>query len=258
MLIATFNVNSVRIRQEILLDWMAQHQPDVLALQETKVEDSAFPREAFEEAGYHVTIHGQKSYNGVAFLSRTPPQDVRMGMRTPTWPTDCRILAATFGGVRVVNTYVPNGTKVGTEKFDYKLQWLEQFGVELQEEKQKHGEVIWLGDINVAPKPEDVFDSARVMGGICHHPAEFERLAKIVETCELTDLFRSLHPEPGQFSFWEFFLPKAFERNLGWRIDHIYATPGLVPHLVECQIDREPRKRERPSDHTVVMAELSV
>ena len=255
MKIATFNANSIRVRLEIVLEWLAEHDPDVLALQETKCEDAVFPVAPFEEAGYHVVLHGQKTYNGVALISKIPPTEVRYGLGDPTWPDDKRILAATYDGVRVLNTYVPNGTKVGSEKFQYKLDWLDRMRDEIAGEMRGR-DFIWLGDINVAPTSDDVFDSSRMLGGVCHHPEEMARLAKIIEL-GLTDCFRKFTKGPGHYSYWEFFVRSAFEKNLGWRIDHIYASPSLAERCQRCEIDKKPRSLERPSDHTFVFAEFA-
>lgn len=256
MKLATFNANSVRLRLPAILEWMAKTGADVLAIQETKVEDALFPRADLEAAGYHVAIHGQKMRHGVALVSRLPIEDVSTGFGDPNWPEDCRIIAARVGGYAVVNTYVPNGTEVGSEKFEYKLRWMERFRKYLDERYSPGDPVVWLGDINVAPKPEDVYDSKRLLGKVGHHPAEFEALERIVDF-GLVDLFRKHNQEPKQYTFWEFYIPKSFERNLGWRIDHIYAPEKLASRSVSCVIDREPRGKERPSDHTFVMAECS-
>jgi exodeoxyribonuclease-3 len=256
MKIATYNANSIRVRLPSILEWLAEHKPDLLAIQETKVEDDKFPEEEFLAAGWQACFHGQKSYNGVAILTRGPLSDVRFGFEDPLFPDDRRIIRAKYEGIEFINTYVPNGTKVGTEKFDYKLRWLDRFRQMLQTQYAPGTPLIWLGDINIAPKPEDVFDSAKKLGGVGHHPKEFEALSAIVDT-GLIDLFRKFHQGSGHYTYWEFFIPKAFERNLGWRIDHIYATPDLADRCTNCWIDREPRGWERPSDHTYVIAELS-
>lgn len=256
MRIATFNANSIRLRLEVILEWMAEHEADVMAIQETKVDDNNFPREAIEDCGYHVVFHGQKTHYGVATISRMAPNDVRVGMDDPTWPDDKRIVAATYDGIRVINTYVPNGTKVGSEKFDYKLRWLERFMERLRVEVKSHPKSVWLGDINIAPKPEDVHDSKRLWGSVGHHPEEIKRLSAIVTDLGLVDCFRKFNQGEGQFTFWEMFRPQIFERNLGWRIDHIYATPALSELCLACEIDRGPRSGVRPSDHTVVYADF--
>lgn len=257
MRIATFNANSIRARLEIVLEWLAEHEPDVLAIQEIKCENDKFPLETFEEAGWQTAIHGQKSYNGVALVSRQPIRNVRMGFGDPTWPDDCRIITGEIGGVTIVNTYVPNGTAVGTDKFDYKLRWLPRFGQLIAERFSVSDPVVWLGDINIAPSADDVFDPARHKGKVGFHPAEIEELEKLIDW-GWHDLFRKFTAGAGHYTFWEFVIPKAFERNLGWRIDHIYAPEALAARCTSCTIDREPRAMDRPSDHTFVLAEFDL
>lgn len=257
MRIATFNANSVRKRLDAILEWIGEYKPDVLAIQETKVEDAAFPRDSFEEAGLHVAFHGMKSYNGVALVSRQPIESPFMGFGDPLWPDDCRILSAEVNGLKIINTYVPNGTKVGSEKFDYKIKWLDRFAQYLAARYRADQPVVWLGDINIAPTPLDVFDSPRHLGNVGHHPAEFEGLKRIVDF-GLVDVYRQHHQGQGEYTFWEFVIPRAVERDLGWRIDHIYATVPLAAACVDCQVDKEPRLREGPSDHTFVYADFDV
>lgn len=256
MRIATFNANSIRARLEIVLDWLEANQPDVLAIQETKVVDSDFPAKSFEDAGYHVAFHGQKSYNGVALASKTPLEDVRFGFEDPLWWDDCRILAARVNGIAIIDTYVPNGTQVGSDKFEYKLRWLERFGKMLAERFSPSDPVVWLGDINIAPTDDDVFDPVKMKGSVCFHPEEKQRLAQIVDW-GLTDTFRMFTQGPGHYTYWEFFIQQAFAKNLGWRIDHIYATAPLAKKCKSCVIDKGPRGLEKPSDHTFVMAEFA-
>lgn len=257
MTIATFNVNGIRARLDIVLDWLAENEPDVLALQEIKCENESFPSEPFEDAGWQVALHGQKSYNGVALVSRQPILNVSTGFGDPLWPEDCRIIQGDVGGVTILNTYVPNGNKVGSEKFDYKLNWLERFRRLVQERFGKDQPVVWLGDINIAPTPDDVFEPDKHKGGVGFHPEEHNRLAKLVDW-GWQDAFRKFTQGPGHYTFWEFVIPKCFERNLGWRIDHIYASPGLIANCSGCTIDRSLRELERPSDHTPVIAEFSL
>lgn len=240
----------------LILDWLAVNEPDVLAIQETKVEDDKFPLSDFEELGYHAAIHGQKSWNGVATLSRHAIQNVRQGFGDELFPTDCRILTCEVAGVKIVNTYVPNGTAVGTDKWDYKLRWLDRFALWLRQNFRPDEPFVWLGDINIAPEPDDVYNSKRFYGGVGHHPDEFSRLDKIIEF-GLTDLFRKFHQEAGYYTYFDFVIPKAPERNLGWRIDHIYATAPMVERCTACTIDKEARMEEKPSDHTFVVADFT-
>jgi len=237
------------------LEWLAVNEPDVLAIQETKVEDDKFPVADFEDLGYHVALHGQKAWNGVATISKSPPSNIRKGFLDELFPLDARILTCTIDGIEIVNTYVPNGNTVGSEKFEYKLRWMNRFRKFLDENFEPTKSLLWLGDINVAPDARDVYDSAKFYGGVGHHPEEILLLAKILEF-GLIDVFRKFHDEPGHYTFWDFTLPNGLKRNFGWRIDHIYATIGLAARCVSSRIDVEARGFERPSDHTFVLAEF--
>lgn len=256
MTIATYNANSVRARLDIVLDWLAEHRPDVLALQETKVEDSKFPAEDFHEAGYNVVFHGMKSYNGVAILSLDPAVDVVTGFGDPEFQTDARVIEAKVNGVRLINTYVPNGNTVGSDKFAYKLKWLDRLS-EYCKTLDPSTPTVWLGDINIAPTKDDVYDSPRKLGHIGHHPDEFAALDRIL-AWGWVDVFRKFTQGPGHYTFWDFLIPNGVDRNLGWRIDHIYADPKFAERCTKCEIDRGPRLREKPSDHTVVWADFAV
>jgi exodeoxyribonuclease-3 len=257
MKVATFNAASVRARQPQILEWLAENEPDVLAIQETKVEDEKFPGSDFEDLGYHLSLHGQKSWNGVALLSRSLPTDVGRGFDDALFPNDARLVTAEIDGVRFINTYVPNGSSVGSDKFIYKLRWLERFGQFLRERYSPTQPLIWMGDVNIAPTPLDVYNSPRFFGGVGHHPEEFARLEKIVGF-GLVDVFRKFHPERGHYTFWDYTLPNGFERNLGWRIDHIYATAPLAEACISCDVDLEARRQLKPSDHTFVTATFDI
>jgi len=255
--IATFNVNSIRQRMPIVLDWLAEHEPDILAIQETKVEDGKFPREELEAEGWHVEIHGQKSLNGVAIISREAPETVRIGFEDPVFPDDARIIIGQYGPLSVINTYVPNGTQVGSDKFDYKLRWLARFRQMILERYRPTDLVVWLGDINIAPTRDDVYDSSRFYGKVGHHPDEFRGLDAI-RAWGWEDCFRKFTQGPGHYTYWDYYIIPAFERNQGWRIDHIYASPALAALCSACEVDRFPRGREKPSDHTPVWAEFDI
>lgn len=257
MKVATYNAASVRARLPLIVEWLAEHEPDVLAIQETKVEDDKFPRAEFEDLGYEIALNGQKAWNGVATLSRRPIQNVRVGFMDELMPNDARILTVEIDGIQIINTYVPNGNTVGSDKFEYKLSWLERFRRYLLENFRPEEPLIWLGDINIAPKPEDVYDSKRFFGGVGHHPEEFRRLDAILEF-GLTDLFRAWNQGPGHYTFWDFTNIRAVERNQGWRIDHIYATPPLAGLCNRCEIDRGARSLPKPSDHTFVVANFDL
>jgi len=255
MKVATFNCNSVRQRLPIILDWLAEYEPDVLALQETKVEDAKFPLAEFEDAGWSVAMHGQKSFNGVAFVSRAPLMDVSIGFADPLFPDDARIISGVLDGIRLINTYVPNGTSVGSDKFQYKLRWMERFRQMLDERYRPDQPLLWMGDINIARTPDDVYNSRRFYGGVGHHPEEWSRLDQILDW-GLTDLFRLFNQGPGHYTYWDFIIVTAAKNNLGWRIDSIFGTEPMRSRCRSCVIDREPRFREKPSDHTFVVAEF--
>jgi exodeoxyribonuclease-3 len=253
MKIATYNAASVRARLPRLTEWLAENQPDLIAVQETKVENDKFPRAEFEEMGYHLALHGQKAWNGVAFLSKEPMTDVVTGFPDGELSEDARIIAGTFQGIRIINTYVPNGNTVGSEKWAYKMAWLEKFADYIGSIPQGTP-LIWMGDINIAPQPHDVYDSPKLLGGVCHHRDEFARLSSVL-SYGLIDLFRLNEFGGGHYSYWEFTIPGAVDRGIGWRIDHIYATEDLAESCHRCFIDVPPRKLEKPSDHTFVVAE---
>ena len=257
MKIATFNANSVRQRLPILQEWLSEHEPDVLAIQETKVEDGKFPASDFEDVGYQVVFHGQKGTNGVAIATLKPLRNVQTGFGDPIFPEDARIITGELDGITIINTYVPNGTAVGTDKFEYKLRWLERFRQMLDQRFSKDAPFIWLGDINIAPKPEDVYNPKRFYGGVGHHPLEFERLDRIVDW-GLTDCFRKFTQGPGHYTYWDYVIITSVEKNFGWRIDHIYASPPLARVCSSCEIDRVPRSLPKPSDHTPVFAIFDV
>lgn len=257
MVVATFNVNSVRARLPALTDWLGSADPDVVVLQETKVEDEKFPLAELEACGYNVEIHGQPRYNGVAVMSKLPIDEFDVGFPDEDMPEDCRLMRATIGDLQLINTYVPNGNSVGSEKWEYKMKWLESFRAYVKDSCDMGSQLVWLGDINIAPASDDVFEPESKLGDVGHHPDEFSRLAKIVEL-GWTDCFRKFTKGPGHHTFWDFRIPNSFKRDLGWRIDHIYASPSLVGRCVKCWVDKAPRGGERPSDHTPVLAEFSL
>jgi len=254
VVIASFNVASVRARMPRLLEWLHGAQPDLVALQETKVEDDKFPHEEINAVGYQAEIHGQKGQNGVAFLTKAPMTDVVKGF-LPGWPSDCRVIRGSLGGYTFVNTYVPNGTAVGIDKWDYKMRWLDAFPDYLSSFATPSDPLVWLGDINVAPTEIDVHDHKRLLGSVGHHLDEFSRLDRIV-AWGFTECFRIKNPEPGHFTFWDFRVPKAYERKLGWRIDHIYVTEPVLSRTHDCWVDGHLRIQDRPSDHAPVLLRL--
>ena len=239
----------------VLKEWLALRKPEIVGLQETKVEDAKFPLEELQEAGYHIAFHGQQKYNGVAILTTEPHEVVQVGFNSIEMPTDCRLIAVNVNGLTVVNTYVPNGSAVGSDKYHYKLEWLRRFKPMLAGFLEKNENTVWMGDINVAPQDIDVYEPDKHRGEVCFSDREKEGLAEIV-SLGLLDCFRQLNSEGGNYTYWEYFIPNAFNRNLGWRIDHIYAPPKLANLCKSCIIDREPRTWEKPSDHTPVIAEF--
>lgn len=257
MKIATFNVNSIRSRIEPVRRWLADHRPDVLALQETKVPDDAFPVDAFSDTGYHLLFRGQKKYNGVALLSRIEPTHVCDRLPGDTGD-DARFLQADYGPVTVVNTYIPQGRDMKSEMFQYKLQWFNWLGKLFADRITPTSKLIWLGDLNVAREDIDVHDPEGLWGSVCFCK-EVQDAFEDVMSLGLTDVFRRHHPDTsGLYTFWDYRVPNGFARNLGWRIDYITATDALAERCVRCEIDTTPRTAEKPSDHTVLWAEFDI
>lgn len=254
---ATFNVNGVRARLDQLVEWVADQQPDVLCLQETKCPDEAFPREPFETMGYHCVVKGEKSFNGVAVLTRDGPASVVMESGDPLLDKEARFLALSLRGVWVINSYVPQGRSPDDPAFEYKLNFLDQAGRWIRERFSPYDPVLWTGDINVAPDPIDVFDPKRLEGDVGFHPLERAKLRELMNW-GLVDLFRRLHPEEKQFTFWDYRLPKSVERNLGWRLDHMLVTEPMAAACVECLVDTAMRARPKPSDHAPLVARFDL
>jgi exodeoxyribonuclease-3 len=255
MKIASWNVNSLNVRLPHLLRWLDEAKPDVVALQETKLEDARFPEMPLLELGYRSAFSGQKTYNGVALLSRHPIADVQVGI--PGFEDDQkRAIAATIGGVRVVNLYVVNGKTVGCDKYDYKLRWIEAVHGWLSDEVKKHERLVVLGDFNIAPEDRDVHDPARWNeDSILTSTAERAALRRLL-ALGLHDSFRLHNEDGGQFSWWDY-RAAGFRRNLGLRIDLALVSEGLKGRTAGAHIDREPRLWDRPSDHAPVFVELA-
>lgn len=257
MIVASFNANSIRARLQIVLNWLRDVEPDVLCLQETKVEDGDFPAEEIRGAGYHVAFHGQKSYNGVAILSKQAPTDVQTGFSSGVHADQARLISARVGTLTVVNAYVPQGAEVGSERFAYKLAWLGDLRGEIEARWLGDELLLWMGDLNIAPDDRDVFDPDKYRGAVGFHPDEHRALADIM-ALGFADVFRKHVPDAGQFTFWDYRLPGSVKRNLGWRIDHIMATEPLAGLSRRAWIDKTPRELPKPSDHTPVCAELEL
>jgi exodeoxyribonuclease-3 len=252
--IATWNVNSLRVRLPHVLDWLASAKPDVLALQETKLIDDDFPIAALREAGYEVVFSGQKTYNGVAILSREPGQEIVRDFADMVDPQR-RILGITIGDTRIFNLYIPNGESLISDKYRYKLGWLEKLAAHLSVESQKYANIIVLGDFNIAPEDRDVHDPIEWQGKVLFSEPERSAYQKLLGL-GFQDCFR-LHDQPDKaFSWWDYRM-NAFKRNRGLRIDIILATEPLALKCVQCHIDPVPRGWERPSDHTPVVAEFA-
>ena len=276
MQIASWNVNSIRTRLGHVTDWLQQNPVDVLCLQETKVVDADFPKGPFEELDYHVYVYGQKAYNGVALFSKEPLENVRMGFGA-VLDTDTvgdlddqkRVISGVLDGVRILNLYVPNGSSIGSEKYDYKLRWLallKQYLIKTLEETTK---LNVCGDFNIALENKDIYTDEKRDKHIMSSPKERETLRDVLAvgrspkeregltdalTVGLADAFRKFTDEGGHFSWWDY-RAASFRRNMGWRIDHHYLSPELYEQAKRCWIDVEPRKLEKPSDHAPVIVE---
>lgn len=255
MKIATWNVNSLRVRLPQVLQWLDSGQPDLLALQETKCTDDQFPATEFLAAGYQSVYSGQKTYNGVAVLSRAPVTDIVTdipGLEDP----QRRVLAVSCGDVRLIDLYVPNGESLESDKYQYKLDWLNKLDTWLKTELQQHAKLVVVGDFNIAPTDADVHDPQAWKGSVqCSEPerAAFRHLLDL----GLCDSFRRFDQPEKCFSWWDYRM-NAFRRNLGLRIDHILASKALCEACTACRIDKVPRSWERPSDHTPVIAEFAL
>jgi exodeoxyribonuclease III len=253
--LATWNVNSLKVRLPHLLDWLASERPDAVCLQETKTEDANFPAQALRDAGYEAVFCGQKSYNGVAILARAPIRDVQHGI--PGFADDPRrVIAGTLGDLRIVCIYAPNGQAVGSEKYAYKLRWYEALARWLAEELTRHARLAVAGDFNVAPEDRDVHNPKRWEGEV--HVSVPERAAfQALIALGFADAFRLFEQPEKEFSWWDYRL-MAFQRGWGLRIDEILLSPGLARRCTSCTIDKRPRALERPSDHAPVVAQLDL
>tara|TARA_A100001035_G_scaffold236599_1_gene200525 strand:- start:137 stop:982 length:846 start_codon:yes stop_codon:yes gene_type:complete len=263
LLIATWNVNSIRTRLSQIIDWINHVNPDILCLQETKVTDDSFPVEAFEILGYSVEVYGQKSYNGVAIISKIKGENIKKGfygfkesnLNIETFKAQKRLITADIQGVKIVNVYVPNGSSIESDKFEYKINWLNCLASFL-DEQIKEGQLICLmGDFNIAPSNLDIHDPQKYEGGIMASETERDALKNVLKE-KLIDAFRIFEKNTGHWSWWDY-RNNSYELNKGWRIDHIYISKELSSKLKSCVIDSLPRANFRPSDHAPVMINLN-
>ncbi|MCI0498986.1 MAG: exodeoxyribonuclease III [Planctomycetales bacterium] len=256
MKIATFNANSIRSRMDVLLKWLALQQPDILAIQETKVQDADFPLSELEKTAYKTIFRGQKSYNGVAILSKKPPKDIVLKLEQD--PADqARFLKAKIGNIILVNTYIPQGMDVDSDKFRYKLNWLGWLRQYFERHHTPQQPIVWVGDLNVAREDIDVYDPAGLRGHVCFCGPAQKALDEVMQW-GFIDIFRKKHTEPGYYTFWDYRVPNSLKRNLGWRLDYIMATSPLADKCTDCRIDTAPREWDKPSDHTFLVAEFDI
>jgi len=255
MKIATWNVNSVNARMEQLLGWLSAAKPDVVCLQETKCVDENFPAAQLNDAGYETAFLGQKSYNGVAILSKFPIENVQKNFPDDDGEAPKRLIAATIKGVHIVNTYIPNGTELWTDKFTFKLDWLQRLRRYFDENCSTDADVLLCGDFNVAPDELDVW-SVQAWTGKLHFSKPERAAIHHVKQWGFVDLFRKMNGDAQEFSWWNY-REGAWQRNRGLRIDHIWTSAPLAEKCTGCWIDKAPRALERPSDHTPVVAEFA-
>lgn len=254
MKIATYNANSIRSRLDIILNWLKETDCDVLCVQETKVQDHEFPIEAFVAMGYHVVLRGQKSYNGVATISRLSIGDSVVMM--DEIDTEARFVQTVIGGVTILNTYVPQGFARESERFQYKLKWLAALGEYLKRNFTPKTPLVWLGDLNAAMDERDVYDPEGLWGHVCYC-AEVQEAVRQIQAWGFEDVFRMHNTEDKLYTFWDY-RALSFQRNKGWRLDHIMATAPLAKKCTRCWIDKAPRALPKASDHTFLVAEFDV
>ena len=264
MLIATWNVNSVRTRISQIKNWIKHANPDILCLQETKVIDDDFPKKPFEDLGYQVIVNGQKSYNGVAIISRFKIENVNKGFISETagesttgkFNQQKRLISAFIEGLKIINVYVPNGSSINSDKFDYKIKWLNHLSSFLDEQIREDDLVCLVGDFNIAPCEVDIHSPQKYEGGIMASKMEREALNNVLKG-RFIDSFRIFEKNTGHWSWWDY-RNNAYELNKGWRIDHIYISKNLSSKLKSCVIERNQRENLQPSDHAPVLINLEI
>ncbi len=254
--VATFNANSLRARLPVIKAWLAKEKPDVLCLQEIKVQDKDFPSQDFEALGYRAFFKGQKSYNGVAIITRRPADSICLALHDEP-NEEARFISARIDDIALVNVYVPQGVAPGTEKFAYKLRWLKDLLSHIQNHFNPRHPLVVAGDFNVALEPKDVYDPETLRGEVGFHPDEQAILREYL-SWGLVDVLRKHRPEGGLYTFWDYRVPNAVKRKMGWRIDYLFATPRLAEKSKNVWIDLEARTVEKPSDHTFLAAEFEM
>lgn len=256
MRIATFNANSIRTRLPGILNWLSDNKPDVLCIQETKVQDSQFPSKEIEEAGYKSFFRGQKSYNGVAILSKNAPDSTGAGLGSEP-EDDSRIIYAKFGNLNIINTYVPQGRALEHEMFEYKLNWFDRLNDLFESHFTPNDLVLWLGDLNVARDYIDIHNASEQENHVCFHKSVREKFQSVMDW-GFVDIFREKHPEKGHYTFFDYRTHDAVNRKMGWRIDMMLCTKPLSALCKDCFIDLGPRLADRPSDHTYLIADFDL
>lgn len=258
MRLATFNCNSIRKRLPIVLEWLAKHDPDLLALQETKCRDEDFPVDPFRQAGRHVVFRGEKSYNGVAMITRETPTRTTFGLGDDDGESETRFARIDLNDIHILNAYVPQGQDLESPKFQFKLQWLRRVRDYLENHFDPgRDKVVWLGDLNVAPTPDDVHSPKTIWPHVCFCQPVIDAFQAVTDW-GLTDVFRKHLPDAGTFTFWDYRIRGGVKRNAGWRIDHVQATSTMAGTSTNCCVDIEPRLMDSPSDHTFVYADFEV
>ncbi len=255
LVVATFNVNSIRARLHVLEPYLSEHQVDILCLQETKVRDDDFPTAFFEDMGYQVRFSGQKSYNGVAVASRSEISDVQVGFGDDrdNESDRARLLRCRVEDIHLVNAYVPQGRELGHPYFAYKIDWFSRLERLFATAYSSKDQVLWCGDLNVAPTDLDVYEPDKHREHVCFHDSVREAFSRVVQSFGFVDLLRRFHPDEAVFSFYDYRQRGAIKRGQGWRIDHLLATSSLADRALDCWVDLEPRLMEKPSDHTVLL-----
>jgi len=256
MKIATYNINSIRSRIDALSAWLTENRPDFLCLQETKVQDSEFPLDAVKATGYHVAFKGMKAYNGVAILSLRKPDEVMTGLDDGGPADEPRLIRARFGKLNIVNTYVPQGRDIEHEMFKYKIDWLKRLRAYFDRHFTVSDHLLWLGDLNVAIQPIDVYNPEAREKHVCYHADAREALA-FCQAWGFQDVFRKYHPEGGHYTFFDYRTIDSLGKGQGWRIDYIMGSQAMLEQARDCRIDLEPRRKPKASDHTYMVAEFA-